>query len=233
MNITIIYESIDKTNTYNCVQLLLNKLKLNINIQTTEFFLTQDSIYYEYSSNYTHYMQKCYCINDISSIAKSIIQSDLIIFASQISACDISADMKTVLNSLSLYITNKSTYQMNNKIGIAISSTAGAGLFNSIRTLKRNLNFLGISNTFKFSKTLYELNWEYINSKTKKQLSKKILELSYKILNTYSSLHPVTFPLLIDSSSSVAKPVLKNKTYNIINFNSLKKHKNYHRKNIG
>lgn len=232
MNLTVIYGTMDKTNTYDCVQLLLNYLRLNINIQTKEFFLGEDYFYYEYASHYHHFMRKSNVTSDINIIVKSIIKSDLIIFASPVSACDISTEMKKLLNNLSLCIVNNSAYPLSNKIGIAMSTAAGAGLFTTVRTLKKNLNFLGIYNTFKFSKSLYETNWECINSRLKKQIRKKILKLSFKIIDTYKNLHAARSTTLIKPEFSKTKPVLKNSAYNIINFNSFKRTKYYNTKHI-
>ena len=54
MNVTIIYGTMRKANTYNCVQLLLNNLRLNMNIKVTEFFLPKDLplFYGEFSISY-------------------------------------------------------------------------------------------------------------------------------------------------------------------------------------
>ena len=68
---------------------------------------------------------------------------------------------------------NKTNSFMNNKIGLVMSTASGAGLFYTTKSLKRNLNFWGINNTFKFSKTLYEMDWEDVTLKTKIQIDRK------------------------------------------------------------
>lgn len=231
MNVTIIYGSMDKTKTYNCVQLLLSQLRLNINISVKEFYLPHSSFYHGYFSYYKNSV-KIYHTN-INSVEKSILTSDLIIFASPVFTCDISSEMKTFLNKLSICITNNvfDPMLMRNKIGIAISITAGAGPFSVTKTLKRNLNFLGINHIFKFSKSLYETNWGDMNLKTKEQIDKKILKLSHKIVNLHNNLHTIDSPVLNEVTSQKINSTF-NDNYNIINLNSWKKEGYYHSRRI-
>lgn len=220
MNVTIIYGSTYESITYNFVQILLNKLRLNINVNATEFFLPPNSSY----MNFLHcntYIKKYH--NNINSIITSLVDSDLIIFACPVIACNISTEMKIFLNHLSSCVKNK-TYLMNNKIGLAISTTAGAGLFYTTKTLKRHLNFLGIKNVFRFSKTIYELNWEDVNVKNRKQIDKKFIKLSYKILNLYKNSCKIKLPNFDESKSSEINPVFEN-SYCIINLSDWKKHR--------
>ena len=125
-------------------------------------------------------------LNYTDYITNSLDKSDLIILACPVLNCDITAEMKLLLNDLYYKsIENNTSSFMNNKIGLVMSTAAGAGLFHTTKILKRNLNFLGINNIFKFSKTFYEINWEYVTLKTKLKINKKIFKLSNKILDLY------------------------------------------------
>ena len=226
MNVSIIYGTINKTSTYNCVQLLLGELKLNIDMQVTEFFLQKNLPYFStgYFSCIENNVQACPHLNDFNYIANSLYKSDLIILACPVSECDISPEMKAVLDDLSYcYTQNKVHSLMHNKIGLVMSTTAGAGLFNTIRTLKRNLNFWGVNNTFKFSRTLYEMNWEDIDLKTRMKITKQIFKLSYKILSLYSNSHSTESPIFNAPVPLEIKPKIKNNNYNnVIDLNNWK-----------
>lgn len=226
VNVSIIYGTVSKTSTYNCVQLLLGELRLNIDIKVTEFFLQKNSPYFStgYFSCIENNAQACPHLNDFNYIANSLYKSDLIILACPVSECDINPEMKAVLDDLSYcYTQNKVHSLMHNKIGLVMSTTAGAGLFNTIRTLKRNLNFWGVNNTFKFSRTLYEMNWEDIDLKTRMKITKQIFKLSYKILSLYSNSHSTERPIFNAPVPLEIKPKIKNNNHNnIIDLNNWK-----------
>lgn len=222
-----------KTSTYSCVQLLLSNLKLNIDINVSEFFLSQnyyDHDYYIYPENYLNIYSNTTIID---SIAKSLNSSDLIIFASPTFTCDISDEMKLLLRNLSSHhLINTHDSSMHNKIGLAISTTPGAGLSYTTRILKNYLNLLGINNTFTFSKTLYEINWKNINLKTKKQIHKKVLKLSYKILTLYNKSHNPKISFFKKLTSTKINTLNKNNDYKVIDLNYRKKEIYYHSKHI-
>lgn len=199
MNVTIIYGTMIKAITYNCVQLLLNNLNLNMNIKTTEFFLPKDlpSSYTDFNSHNINSKDTIIHSNCNDSITDSLNKSDLIILACPVSKCDISPNMKLLLNNIYYEsIKNNTNSFMSNKIGLVMSTTAGAGLFQSTRTLKKGLNSLGVNNIFIFSETLYEMNWDYVNLKTKKQINEKISKLSNKISDLYAKPYSAKTPLL-------------------------------------
>ena len=232
MNVTIIYGTMRKASTYNCVQLLLNDLRLNVNINVTEFFLQKNSSYscHKYFSCLRTNSNSCNNFNPIYSILTSLYDSDLIILACPVLSCDISAEMTSFLDYLSYYsIQNKAISSMHNKIGLVISTTTGAGLFHTIRTLKRNLKLLGVGNTFKFAKALYEMNWDDINIKTKKQIDKKILKLSNKVLDSYGNSHNLETPSFHKPTSLKIGPIFTNN--NVIDFNYRKEHACSHIRN--
>ena len=114
---------------------------------------------------------------------------------------------------------------MNNKIGLVMSTTAGAGLSYITNNLKKNLIFWGIHNVFRFSKTLYEMNWEDVNLKTKLKINKKIFSLSNKILKIYIKSSDMKQHTLYNKMPYYKdEPLSKNKPNNIVNVNFHRKH---------
>jgi multimeric flavodoxin WrbA len=236
VNVTIIYGTMRKANTYNCVQLLLNNLRLSININVTEFFLSKDLISFcdNFLSTPTSSQDTFINFDYTDYITDSLDESDLIILACPVLACDISTDMKLLLNHLYYKsIRNNTRSFMNNKIGLIISTAAGAGLFNSTRTLKRNLSFWGIPNIFVFSKTFYEVNWDYVTLKTRLQLNKQIFKISNKILYLYITLRNSNAYILRKITPTKMKHIINTNNCNIIDFNYQKKQVCLHDTNIG
>ena len=227
MNVTIIYDTTKKATTYNCVQLLLNNLRLTMTIHVTEFFLPKDlpSFCGSFPSHTINSENILLHWNSTSYITDSLDNSDLIILACPVSECDITTNMKLLLNHLYYKsIENNTSSFMKNKIGLVISTAAGAGLFHSTKTLKRNLNFWGIHNICEFSKTFYELNWDYVTFKKKLQINKKIFKLSNKIINLYLSTHTTKASIEYQITSSKIKPIFKTNHSNVLNFRYQRKH---------
>jgi multimeric flavodoxin WrbA len=234
MNVTIIYGTTKKANTYNCVQLFLNNLSLNMNLKITEFFLPKDL---------PSFNRRCFsCLingeerrphsNYFDSIVKSLDDSDLIILASPVFICDISTEMKSFLERLSYqYIKNKITYSMNNKIGLVMSTATGAGLFHTTKTLKRNLNSWGINKTFKFSETLYEMDLGGVSLKTKKRINRKIIKLSDNILDLYSNPCTAKLPIFSKIASSKMESIFENNHCKVTDFRYWKEHSYFHVRN--
>ncbi|MDR3595434.1 MAG: NAD(P)H-dependent oxidoreductase [Clostridium sp.] len=210
MNVTIIYGSMNKANAYyNCIQLLLDNLKSNINLNITEVF-SSNNVSYSYnrrcSSINTRISNNLYDESNIKFIAKSLYKADLIIIACTTFTCDLSSEMKNLLDNLSCYyMKNKEHNLGNNKIGLIISTASGAGLFHVNRIIKKNLNFWGIHNIFHFSQNIYEGDWEYINLRTKRQIAQKILNLSYKILSLHNKTQLIK-PQVFTSGATKAIP---------------------------
>lgn len=192
MNVTIIYGSMSKANAYyNCIQLLLDNFKSNIDLNITEIYSSNNISYY-YSKRRSNTNNKIashlYDNNNIKFITKSLHKADLIIIACTTFTCDLSNEMKCLLDNLSCYyLSNKENIlKNNNKIGLVISTASGGGLFRVTRLIKKNMSLWGIHNIFNFSHIVYEGDWEYINLKTKRQIAQKVLNLSYKILWQYN-----------------------------------------------
>lgn len=227
VNISIIYGTSRKACTYNCVQMLLNNLRLTIPINVNEFFLENDF------PNHSYDFFSCSINNEVTSpnltpidyLINSLDNSDLIILACPVIGCDITKELKSLLDQL-LYKSIKYDTKsfMTNKIGLVISTTAGSGLFYITNKLKKNLIFWGIHNVFRFTETLYEMNWEDVNLKTKLKINKKIFRLSNKILKLYIKSSHVKHTLSNKTPSYKYEPLLNNKHNNIINVNFHKKH---------
>lgn len=226
VDITIIYGNTKKANTYNCVQMLLSSFRLTIPINITEFFLQKNSTYnsnkfFSFSINGENISSP---FISIDYLINSFNKSDLIILACPVVTCDITDELKSLLEHLiDISTQNNIRSSMNSKMGLVISTATGAGLSYNTNKLRRNLILLGITNVFKFSKTIYEMDWEHVPLKTKIHIHGKISKISNKILKIYINSSPVTNAISSKIISYKIKLIPKNRHNNIINFNFRKK----------
>ena len=219
MNISVIYGTNKNTCTYNCVQILLNSMKLTVPITVKEFFLDKEL------SDKSNKIFSCFIDNNsiqisstpIDYLTSSLDSSDLVILASPVIQCDITTEFDSLLK----HLLNKSiecnrNSHMNTKIGLVMCTTAGAGLSYTTKNLKKNLIFWGIHNIFRFSRTIYETNWEDVDIKTKLKINKRIFKLSNKILTKCCYMNTTFSNKLIPYLS---KPYFKNQHGNVISIN--------------
>lgn len=229
MNISVIYGTTKNECTYNCVQLFLSNLKLTIPINIKEFFLTKTA------PNYSRDFFICHVngniiypnSNPIDYLINSLDNSDLIILASPVIQCDITTELSSLLNYLFFNFMERNAKSfMKHKIGLAISTTSGAGLCRTTSNLKKNLFLWGIHDVLRLSQTIYEKNWEDVNLKTRIKINKKIIKLSNKVLEIYLN-SPMKNTVSNEIISYKFAPILKSK--NVLNIEFRKKHIYDHR----
>lgn len=232
LNISVIYGTTKKACTYNCVQILLNSLKITIPITVKEFFLEKELL------NQSDRFFSCYIngefininSNPIDYLTNSLDSSDLIILASPVIQCDTTIEFNSLLNHLSYKSIEYNTKSfMNTKIGLVLSTTAGAGLFHTTNNLKKNLIFWGISDVFRFSRTIYETNWEDVDFNTKLKINKRIFKLSNKILNKYTKSYSMNTTVSSKVIPYLFESNCKDKHSNVISINFKRNRASTHR----
>lgn len=188
MKVTVIYGNSDENNAYEYTHFLLNILHNHIKINLTEYFLSENFYISCHHSckcltPYCNYFNSCH----INKIAKSIIDSDMIILAcSNIKMHQLPPSLKLLLDHLSyLWMPHKNNIPMFQKIGLVISDDYVPILPSSSKTLRKHFKFWGIKNILHCdihneSKSLVErdaLSKNYFN----------IILLSIKVMNIISS----------------------------------------------
>lgn len=203
LNVTIIYDSSDHK-IYDYAHFLLNDLHKHFCINLTEYFLSED--FFLPHNNYCQYSMNKHCnnnhSNNINKIAKSINDSDLIIFAcSNLEKQLVSPQLKLLLNHLYyLWIVHKNNTTMNEKIALVISDNYIPFFPSTYKVLKKNFKLWGIKNILNFSFKPYNDSPKNESKNYKNYLN--LVFLSLKILN-----------LIYNSNNS-----LSIKSKNVINF---------------
>jgi multimeric flavodoxin WrbA len=155
MEICVIHGSNRKGNTEKTIEIIKNKLNSFEEIVYSDIYLPKDLPHFccgcfaclgtgDYAGencphkHYTH------------SIIKKMLNSDGIIIASPCYALSETGQLKTLFDHFACtYLCHRPNDEMFDKIGFVISTAAGAGTKNVIRSVKRNLLFWGIKRTIK------------------------------------------------------------------------------------
>jgi len=180
-NVVVIYGINHKGSTYNIVQELLKNFK---NPTVTEVFLTSDKIQFCngcYSCIFKG-EEKCPHYESLKPIIASMLESKLIILASPCYVYDVTGQMKAFLDHLAyLWMPHRPDERMFKKIGVVISTAAGGGAKNTNKTMKKTLNFMGVSKVFSYSANVAACSWQGIKDEKKEKIEKDISSLSEKV----------------------------------------------------
>jgi len=180
-NVVVIYGINHKGSTYNIAQELLNNFK---NANVTEFFLTGDKIQFCngcYSCIFKG-EEKCPHYESLKPIIASMLEAKLIILASPCYVYDVTGQLKSFLDHLAyLWMPHRPDERMFKKIGVVISTAAGGGAKRTNKTMKKTLNFMGISKVYSYSANVAACSWKDVKDKKKDKVKNDMISLNRKI----------------------------------------------------
>jgi len=181
IKVVVIYGINHKGSTYNIVQELLKNFT---NINLTEIFLANDKIQFCngcYSCIFKG-EEKCPHYESLKPIIASMVEAKVIILASPCYVYDVTGQMKTFLDHLAyLWMPHRPDERMFKKIGVVISTAAGGGAKRTNKTMKKTLNFMGVSKVYSYSANVAACSWQGVKDKKKDKIEKDIISLSQKV----------------------------------------------------
>ena len=186
MKVTVIYGVMHKGSTYNCVKQLIDQLGEKHQITFEEFRLAGDMPHFccGCGNCFLKGEDTCPHYKEMAPIQTSLEGADLIILASPCYVFDVSGQMKVFLDHLGYrWMVHRPHPSMFNKLGVCISTTAGAGAKRTTQTMKKSLTFWGVKKVFSYGKAVKALNFEEANDKTKTEINSDIKKLSNQISN--------------------------------------------------
>ncbi|MFA5658381.1 MAG: NAD(P)H-dependent oxidoreductase [Oscillospiraceae bacterium] len=191
----------DKSSTYNFAKSFIEKLDGEKEVK--EFFLPKDMPHpcLGCSQCIIKGEDKCPHYESVSPIATALEKADIIILASPVYVLDVTGQIKSLLDHLAYrWYSHRPHPKMFNKVGIAFSTTAGAGLGHTLKTLTNQLNWWGLKRVFKCGQVVNAAEWDGIPLKKKAQANKKIIKLAKKvnkIMPKINKILPRPFTVLI------------------------------------
>lgn len=154
-----------------------------------------------------------------ASFTKPIIEAmagaDLIILTSPVYAMDVSGQMKALLDHLCfMWMSHRPDLRMFDKVGVTVSTTAGAGLGHAAKTLKNCLVFLGVKRVFPFKFPVSASKWSEVTEKRKVKINKKNAALAKKIARAVRKREESPDPLFRSFLFMIMKDMMKKNTWN-------------------
>lgn len=180
MKIVVIHGQAHKKNTFKVTQLLLKELnsceedivEFNVNDISPCCGCTQCIIKDE--SLCPHYQQ-------ISSIIKSIDEADVIVMDSPNYCMGMTGQLKSFCDHLAYRWMSHRPVDMRSKIGVAISSTAGAGASKTTKQIAEQMIWWSVGKVYQITFTIGALSIEEVKDTQLEKLKKKINKVAKNI----------------------------------------------------
>ena len=181
MKVVVLYGQMHEGSSYHITHLLLQTLEVT---QLSEFFLPRDA---------SHFCKGCYtcffkgeqlCLHamSIQPIVKQLEEADLIILASPCYVYGMTGQLKAFLDHMAYrWMSHRPHPAMFSKVGVVISSAAGAGARTVTKDLKRHLIFWGLTKVYAYPQLVQSMNWEGVSDKQKKSIQQDIEKLGKRI----------------------------------------------------
>jgi len=198
MKITVINGNMRHGSTWNCVHLILDEIQKHDETDVTEFFLPRDM---------PHFCNGCFsCIYNgedkcphreaIRPITDALLSADLIILASPVYGMDVSGQMKALIDHLCfMWMSHRPDPAMFRKIGLTVTTSAGAGLGHTSKTMKKSLDFWGVKKTFVFKFPVSAMKWSDVSERNKAKIERNVKKLAVRISRSVHQIHKLPNPL--------------------------------------
>lgn len=187
MKIAIIYGNQRKESTYNCVKIIKNKMQELGTIEFEEFFLPRDMPYFCMGCFNCFFKGEHSCPHheSVNPIVEKIINSDAVILTSPVYGLNVSGAMKAFIDHLCyLWMPHRPNKKMFSKIGMIISTTAGKGTKDTIKTMKKALDFMGVKRILSRGFNVTAASWQKVDLKKKNKIEKVLNKLAVRFYNT-------------------------------------------------
>jgi len=217
MKVTVINGNMRHGSTWHCMNLLLQALECYGKVERTEFFLPKDM---------PHFCNGCFsCICNgedtcphaavVQPIAQAILGADVVVLTSPVYALDVSGQMKALLDHLCyMWMSHRPNPAMFGKVGVTISTTAGAGLKHSAKTLRNSLQFWGVKRLYSLSNPVAAMKWSEVGSKKQQRIRHDIEALAKRIANAAGRADKLSPPLFRSVFFWMIRGMMRKNTWN-------------------
>ena len=176
MKIVMVYGNTRHGSTWHFADLLRDALGKKNDIKVQEFFLPRDmpNICLGCFSCFYKGEDTCPHAQSVSPIAGAIAQADVIVLASPVYAMDVTGAMKSLFDHLCYrWLPHRPDPLMFSKIGVTVSTTAGAGLGHTTKTMRQSLRYWGVRHAFSLKMAVAAGNWDEVTPEKRTRMKKQ------------------------------------------------------------
>ena len=190
MNIVVFYGNLRHGSTWHCTQQILQQIQLLEPAEVSEFSLPRDLPHFCSGcfSCICNGEETCPHVSHTRPIVEAMVAADLIILASPVYGLDVSGAMKALIDHLCfLWMSHRPHPAMFQKIGLTVTTSAGAGLGHATKTMKNSLVFWGVQNVFTFKFPVAAMKWDDITARNQEKIAKRAKTLATRIVRAARS----------------------------------------------
>jgi len=217
VRVTVINGSERKESTYHCTKTFLNEISKFEGVEKEEFFFPKDMPYFCKGCFSCFYNGENTCPHNesVTPIVKSILNADLLIITSPVYAMDVSGQLKALLDHLCfMWFSHRPNPKMFGKIAVTISTTAGAGLSHTTKTIKNSLNFWGVKRVFSYKYPVSASRWNEVTLNKKLKIEKEIARLAKSVHKAVNNSEKLPSPIFRSFIFFIMKGLMKKNTWN-------------------
>ncbi|HWT75237.1 MAG TPA: NAD(P)H-dependent oxidoreductase [Mobilitalea sp.] len=217
MKITVINGNTRHGSTWHCMDLFRRELEKYEEIQLKEISLPKDMPHHCVGCFSCFYKgeQACPHYEAVHPIITALEEADLIIMTSPVYAFDVSGGLKALLDHLSyMWLSHRPNPAMFQKVALTITTTAGAGLSHTTKTMKQSLSFWGVKKVYTYKKAVAAMKWEDVTPKKKAEIEKAIAGKAKKIYRTVHNRNKIPYPLFGKFMFNIMKGMQKSNNWN-------------------
>lgn len=192
MKITVLHGQIHKGSTYNITRLFLDNLS-DESTEITEFYMPKDmpSFCIGCFNCFTKGEAHCPHADIVQPIAKEIGEADLLILESPCYVYGMTGQLKAFLDHLAYqWMPHRPNPKMFNKVGLVISTAAGAGTRKVTKAMQDNLFYWGVPKIYSYGKNVGASSWETVKSEKKVKIEKEVTQIATQILRRVGRTKP-------------------------------------------
>ena len=189
MKVVLIHGQAHQGSTYHISHSLAEK----IGGELKEFFLPKDfdkfccaclTCFYDDHTKCPHYEK-------LKPITDALLEADIIILASPVYVFHQTGQMKALLDHYGyMWMAHRPEERMFKKIGICISTAAGAGMKSTNKDMADSLFYWGVAKIYKYGFAIQAVNYDGIKEKKKLKIEKKINKIANKVKKKEGKVKP-------------------------------------------
>jgi len=190
MEIVVIHGQEHKGSTYHLTKLLMDNLSEKAD-NIKEFYTNDIPPCVGCFLCITKGEEFCPHCSVIAPMAVAIEESDTIIINSPNYCMEMSGQLKTFFDHMAYrWISHRPHPSMKNKIGVAITTTAGAGARGTAKSIARQMLYWNVAKTYCLPFTVAAMDWDSVKTERKSKLAQKSKRIAKKVKKTITKVKP-------------------------------------------
>ena len=125
-----------------------------------------------------------------------MMDADLIVLTSPVYGMDVTGQMKALLDHLCyLWMSHRPDPAMFRKVGLIVSTTAGAGLGHTAKTMKNSMKFWGVKKILISSANVAAMGWQDVSADKKSKIGQEAETAARRIYKSVRDVERIPNPV--------------------------------------